>query len=320
MARDITDRVAAPGLPGTYGGQAVRGRMVWSPLKIAWFALFCVPAVLFAVPTAAPGPVAAWLGLSVLSLCGGHSLGMHRWLIHESFDCPQWLGVFGVWLGTLTGLGGPETMMRTHDLRDWAQRQADCHPFFSQNAPIALDTMRQIGARFHVEGAAFRPSARLRDSRALRLLQRTSMLQNGFIALALFALGGLPYVIWGVCVRVTVSMLGHSLVGWFAHNRGPGHFHVPGASVQGHDVPGPRIPGVGGLFGLITFGECWHNNHHAFPESAKLGVMPGQPDPGWWVLKALERVGLVWDVVEADVRKGCGCEVGALHGVAGNAV
>ena len=300
MARSITDRVRAPSTPDTYGGPGVAGRMVWSPLKIAWFALFAVPAIVFALPTAAPGPVAVWLGLSVLSLCGGHSLGMHRWLIHESFECPHALGVLGVWLGTLTGLGGPETMQRTHDLRDWAQRQRHCHPFFSQNAPLLLDTARQIGARFAVEGdVRFRPSARIRESRALQGLQRTAMLQNGLVALVLLALGGWSYVVWGVCVRVAVSMLGHSLVGWFAHNRGPGHFHVPGAAVQGHDVPGP-----GGVMGLITFGECWHNNHHAFPESARLGLLPGQWDPGWWVLKALERVGLVWNVREADPAHG----------------
>ena len=58
---------------------------------------------------------------------------------------------------------------------------------------------------------------------------------------------------------------------------------MEGAAVQGHNVR---------YFGLITFGECWHNNHHAFPGSAKLGLNPDQLDPGWLVLKALERMGL----------------------------
>jgi stearoyl-CoA desaturase (delta-9 desaturase) len=40
-------------------------------------------------------------------------------------------------------------------------------------------------------------------------------------------------------------------------------------------------------------GESWHNNHHAFPGSAKLGIEAGQWDPGWWVLLALQRIGLV---------------------------
>ncbi|HUQ11242.1 MAG TPA: hypothetical protein VM146_13085, partial [Steroidobacteraceae bacterium] len=43
----------------------------------------------------------------------------------------------------------------------------------------------------------------------------------------------------------------------------------------------------------LTMGESWHNNHHAFPGSARLGLHEGEWDPGWWVLCALARVGLV---------------------------
>jgi fatty-acid desaturase len=45
---------------------------------------------------------------------------------------------------------------------------------------------------------------------------------------------------------------------------------------------------------LLTMGECWHNNHHAFPRSARLGLAPGEWDPGWWALQAMRRAGLVW--------------------------
>ena len=43
-------------------------------------------------------------------------------------------------------------------------------------------------------------------------------------------------------------------------------------------------------------GESWHNNHHAFPGSAMLGLYQNQSDPGWWVLNRLMNIGLVWDV------------------------
>ena len=62
---------------------------------------------------------------------------------------------------------------------------------------------------------------------------------------------------------------------------------VDGTAVQGHDLPAAA---------LITFGEAWHGNHHAWPESARLGVLPGQADPGWWVLVTLRRAGLAWNL------------------------
>jgi stearoyl-CoA desaturase (delta-9 desaturase) len=48
---------------------------------------------------------------------------------------------------------------------------------------------------------------------------------------------------------------------------------------------------------LPTLGEAWHNNHHAFPTSARHGLRWWQLDPSGWLISALERVGLVWDVV-----------------------
>jgi stearoyl-CoA desaturase (delta-9 desaturase) len=50
----------------------------------------------------------------------------------------------------------------------------------------------------------------------------------------------------------------------------------------------------------FTFGEAWHNNHHAFPTSAVHGLGRRQVDPSAWVITALERLGLVWNVVRVD--------------------
>ncbi|HZF84276.1 MAG TPA: acyl-CoA desaturase, partial [Burkholderiaceae bacterium] len=78
------------------------------------------------------------------------------------------------------------------------------------------------------------------------------------------------------------------LVGYFAHNHGPMDNEVVGAAVQGHNVRWAAY---------LSMGESWHNNHHAYPGSARLGIYAGQPDPGWWVLLALKRVGLVGNLV-----------------------
>ena len=54
---------------------------------------------------------------------------------------------------------------------------------------------------------------------------------------------------------------------------------------------------------LLSFGEAWHNNHHAFPTSARHGLRRHQLDPSAWVIGALERLGLAWDVVSVDDRR-----------------
>ena len=101
-------------------------------------------------------------------------------------------------------------------------------------------------------------------------------------ALLFYAWGGWGFVFWGVCARVTTGVFGHWIIGFFAHNHGAMHHVVDGAAVQGRNVR---------LTSLLTMGECWHNNHHAFPGSARLGLHAGEWDPGWWVLLALARVG-----------------------------
>jgi stearoyl-CoA desaturase (delta-9 desaturase) len=68
------------------------------------------------------------------------------------------------------------------------------------------------------------------------------------------------FVVWGIFVRITVSMLVLYLFGYFAHNSGSRDWHLNGHAVQGHNVP---------YIGLLTMGESWHNHHHAFPGSAK---------------------------------------------------
>ena len=51
-----------------------------------------------------------------------------------------------------------------------------------------------------------------------------------------------------------------------------------------------------GVVAVLTFGEGWHNNHHAFPGSARYGLGRYQVDVSWMVIHGLERLGLVWNV------------------------
>ena len=205
--------------------------------------------------------VLVFIVLSGIALCLGHSLGMHRKLIHGAFDTPKWLERCLVYLGTLVGLGGPFTMMYAHDIRDWAQRKPACHDFLSHGQSIWIDYWWQLHCKLYLSHKPdFRYPETLTGDRFYRWLQATSMLQQIPVGVILFAAGG-----WG--------------------------WHLEGVSTQGYNLPN---------LGLITFGECWHNNHHAFPGSAKLGLRPSQFDPGWIVVRLLHQLGLASNIQTPD--------------------
>jgi stearoyl-CoA desaturase (delta-9 desaturase) len=213
---------------------------------------------------------------------------MHRRLIHESFECPLWLEHLCVYLGTLVGMAGPIGMVRLHDFRDWAQRQRTCHDYSCHRAGFWRDAWWQLHCRLVLtHPPRFQPEPRIANDRFYAFVERTWMAQQIPWAVLFFALGGWSWVVWGICVRVSVCVTGHWLVGHFAHRKGPQTFIVEGAAAQGHNVR---------FATLISMGENWHNNHHAYPGSARMGLLPGQVDPGWWLIKVFEWLGLAWDI------------------------
>ncbi len=267
---------------------ALHGKVVWSPQVSLWVFGMATTAIIGGALTVSLTHVAVFLATSAVTLCLGHSLGMHRLLIHRSYRTFKPLEYVLVWLGVLIGLAGPGGLMFTHDLRDWAQRQNQCHDYFSHRSRWFIDCWWQLHCRIELnDPPTFVPESAFEADPVYRWMERHWMAQQLIPALALFLIGGLGWVIWGVCMRVTVSIFGHWLVGYFAHNQGHRDWHVQGAGVQGYNLK---------FLSLLTMGESWHNNHHAFPGSAQLGLKKGQLDPGWWVLLALEKLGLVWAV------------------------
>jgi stearoyl-CoA desaturase (delta-9 desaturase) len=84
-------------------------------------------------------------------LCCGHSVGFHRRLIHRSFKCPKWLERILIYLGTVVGMGGPFWTVRTHDMRDWAQRSPNCHPFFAHKKGFWQDAWWYLHCRIALD-------------------------------------------------------------------------------------------------------------------------------------------------------------------------
>ena len=269
------------------GADACAGRVVLATANAAWNAVMLAGALL------APwfftwGALVLFFALTYATLLLGHSVGMHRRLIHRSYGCAKWLERVLVYLGVVVGMAGPFGLLRVHDVRDWAQREPDCHDFFAHRRSLPVDALWQLACRFEFERPpAFRIEPEFADDAWYRFLERTWMLQQLPVAALLWSIGGWPWVVWGVCVRVIVSVAGHWVVTFLTHNPGPGDWRVPGAGVQASNLAGA---------GLVTMGECWHNNHHAFPESARIGLAPGETDPAWWVIRGLQRLGLARNV------------------------
>jgi stearoyl-CoA desaturase (delta-9 desaturase) len=67
--------------------------------------------------------IVVFVVFTYLSLLLGHSVGMHRKLIHRTYECPKPLERFLVYLGVIVGMAGPLGLIRVHDIRDWAQRE-----------------------------------------------------------------------------------------------------------------------------------------------------------------------------------------------------
>src|SRR4051794_5259058 len=113
------------------GSDPVRGRVRWAPGKSLWIGSMTFAALVLGPLYFTWGAFLLFLSTCAVTLCAGHSVGMHRRLIHNAFHCPLWLEHVCVYLGVLVGMAGPVGMMRVHDMRDWAQRQPACHDYFS---------------------------------------------------------------------------------------------------------------------------------------------------------------------------------------------
>lgn len=266
----------------------LNGTVKWSATKSIWLTTMYLSFIIGGYFTFSIENVAVFIICTAVTLCLGHSLGMHRRFIHNSYETHAGIEYLFVHFGVLVGMAGPFGMMHQHDLRDWAQRKKQCHDYLKHGKGFWHDGWWQLHCEITLDNPpTFTPEPRVANDKVYHWMEKYWMWQQLPWAILLGVIGGLPWVIWGICARVAVSVTGHWLIGYFAHNKGQRDWHLDGAAVQGHNIM---------FAGLITMGECWHNNHHAFPGSAKLGHKFWQLDPGWWVLCTMKWLDLAWDI------------------------
>jgi Fatty acid desaturase len=124
----------------------------------------------------------------------------------------------------------------------------------------------------------------LLQDRTVRFVSKYSLLWGALGLLIPYLIGGFTGFIWGGLVRVfLVNHVTYS-VNSICHVFGNRPFETTDES-RNH-----------WLIGLLAFGEGWHNNHHAFPNSAVQGFHWWQFDGSGLIIRTLKRLGLVWDV------------------------
>ncbi len=207
----------------------------------------------------------------------GITLGFHRLLTHRGFSVPRPVEYALALFGTLAVQGGPIDWVATHR-KHHAFTDADGDPH---------DSHRGMGWA-HVEWLYRTSKDRLEPHEYgrwapdlmkdpfYRFLDRYPIPIQFALGLLLFSIGGWPFVIWGVFVRLVVLYHCTWLVNSAAHQAGYQSFKTGDRSTNCWWVA------------LLAFGEGWHNNHHAFPFSARHGMRWYEFDLTWFTIKMLK--------------------------------
>jgi stearoyl-CoA desaturase (Delta-9 desaturase) len=276
--------------------------------RLANIVVTVVPVVLLGLAIwLAWGGTLHWQDLVVLAvsyvLTGvGITVGYHRLFTHRSFKTARPMRALFAVLGS-AAVEGP--------VIEWVATHRKHHRFSDlPGDPHSPHTEHSVGWRGAVRGLLhahvgwmFRGVDRASEERyakdlladpLVRAVDRTFPLwvvvglafPFGLgVALTGSLVGGLTWMLWGGAVRILFLHHATFSINSLCHFFGRRRF-----------ATGDESRNLAWL-ALPTFGEAWHNNHHAFPTSAHHGLTRRQLDPGGWLIDALERLGLAWDVV-----------------------
>jgi fatty-acid desaturase len=215
----------------------------------------------------------------------GICVGYHRLLTHRSFETPKWVEYTLATLGVLTLQGGPIKWVATHRKHHhFADKEDDPHSpnhgffwshmlwIFKSPDDKTLDLMKERYAKDLLKSSYY------------RFLDKYNFILQIAFGLICFFAGGWKFLVWGMCVRLVFSYHTTWFVNSAAHTFGYRNFLTKDRSTNCWWVA------------LLTYGEGWHNNHHALPSSAKHGMRRFEIDFSYWTIWSLKIMGLARNV------------------------
>ncbi|XP_015070592.1 palmitoyl-monogalactosyldiacylglycerol delta-7 desaturase, chloroplastic [Solanum pennellii] len=223
-------------------------------------------------------------GLYVITGLLGITLSFHRNLSHRSFKLPKWLEYFFAYCGVQALQGHPIDWVSTHRYHhQFCDSEKDPHSpyegFWFSHMSWMFDTntlTERCGKPNNVGD--------LEKQGFYQFIRDTYVIHPVALGALLYAMGGFPYIVWGMGVRIV----------WV--------YHITWLVNSACHVWGKQAWNTGDLsrnnwwVALLAFGEGWHNNHHAFEYSARHGLKWWQLDMTWYVVRFLQAIGLATDV------------------------
>ncbi len=223
-----------------------------------------------------------WSGIAVAAIISyltgaiGVTLCYHRVLTHRSVRLRRPLEYLFATFGTLALQGDPIRWVAVHRKHHAnADHEGDPHGIQHGFKWAHMDWLYRHNVALPSQEEILHYAPDLYADPFYRALCFLNAPLQVALGIALFAVGGWSWVIWGIFVRLVVSYHATWLVNSAAHMMGYRTYHTEDQSTNCWWVA------------LISFGEGWHNNHHAFPFSARHGLRWFEIDMTWWQIRLL---------------------------------
>ena len=224
--------------------------------------------------------VLAWLAGSP-----GIGMGFHRLLTHRGYKTPKFMEYLMTILGTLTLEGGQIDWVVTHRIHH-AHTDAPGDPHTPRDGGwwAHMGWILRGTAQQHPKEVMMRYAPDLMKDRFHVLVNDFYWIPQVVLGAGLLAFGGWPMLFCGIFLRVVIGLHATWFVNSATHMWGTRRFDSADDSRNSWWVA------------LLTWGEGWHNNHHAHPRAARHGLTWYEIDVNWYGIRALQLVGLAKDI------------------------